>query len=390
MRTRSLVLLLLAFVLSSGCTGGRRGAANNLPALVAATVLGGGRVALDPAAAQVFLGTLLLTNTLAADFAGGDIRYRIDAPPGVTADVPEGVIAPGQQCPVQVFTTQVAAAVISLTVLTNWTAGGNERSFAIQWINEAASSRAAALLTLIGAAQLAALWYPSLALSPIGVLTSNSNRLVPRRVPNAAQEIRMFGALLAIFTLLQLEATFGAPLDGGGNDGATFPTGQGPEGLTLVATPQAPMQPGEYALFWLSVQAPIPTADPARFYQYAFVLDSDADPANNYVASPAFEDDFFKDTDRWYELGYAPSTGWTLRCRVVGTGNSITTVPSAVRAILSGDTLLLVVPRSELGVQNPPFRATTFSHAGDFGQNPPYDWSGDPTPTVAEPLRSWM
>ena len=120
------------------------------------------------------------------------------------------------------------------------------------------------------------------------------------------------------------------------------------------------------------------------------MLDSDASPANNYVASPQFQDDFFQGTDRWYELGYAPATGWTLRCRVVGAGNSISTVPSAARAILSGDTLLLVVPRSELGVPNPPFRATTFSHAGDFGQNPPYDWSGDPTPTVAEPLRSWQ
>jgi hypothetical protein len=390
MRNRSLVLSLLALLLFSGCNSGRRtgSVGNNLPALVAATVLGGGRVALDPFAAQVFLGTLLLTNTLGADFVGGDIRYSLTMPAGVTADVPDGVIQPGQQCAVQVFTTQVAVAVISLTVLTNWTAGGSERSFAIQWLNEAAGSRAAALVTLIGAAQLAALWYPSLALYPVGVLTNNSNRLVPQRVPNAAQEVRMLGALLAIFTLLQLEAAFGSPLDGAATP--TFPTGQGPNGLTVVATPQAPMLPGEYAVFWLSTQAEIPLADPSRFYPYAVVVDSDASPANNYVASPALQDDFVQGTDRWYEMGYSPANGWTLRCRVVGAGNSITTVPSAARAILSGDTLLLLVPRSEFVVQNPPFRATTFSHAGDFGQNPPYDWSGDPTPTVAEPLRSWQ
>ena len=150
------------------------------------------------------------------------------------------------------------------------------------------------------------------------------------------------------------------------------------------------MPAGEYITFWMSVSDDIPLASPTELYQYAFVCDSDADVGNNFVPAPAFPDDFFGGTDRWYELNYAPGTGWSLRCRVVGAGNVITTVASSARAIIKGDSIVLVAPRSEFGVPNPPFRASTFAHLGDFGQNAPFTWSGDPTPTVAEGLQTWQ
>ena len=154
--------------------------------------------------------------------------------------------------------------------------------------------------------------------------------------------------------------------------------------------PSVPLSQGEYCTFWMSVSEDIPIADPAKHYQYAFVMDSDTNPANNYTASPNFPNDFFQGTDRWYELAYAPQTGWQLRCKVVGPGNTITTTASAAHAVIRGDSIVLFVPRSEFVVSNPPFRATSFCHNGDFGLNPPHVGAGDPTPTVVEALHAWQ
>jgi len=105
---------------------------------------------------------------------------------------------------------------------------------------------------------------------------------------------------------------------------------------------------------------------------------------------PAFQDDFFKDTDRWYEFNYAPNDTWVPTCKQIRPGNAISLVASGVKAIIRGDSIVLVVPASEFVVTNPPFRVSTFAHTGDFGQSPPFTWSGDPTPTVAEGLHSWQ
>jgi hypothetical protein len=350
-------------------------------------VLGGGLALLDPyATARVLLGTLTLRNDLPDGTAEGDIDYHIECPAGCEVDQTDYRLAPGAQVAVAVYTTLVLSAILSVSVLTNYVRGGTERAFPIQWQNLTGASRALSLLQIISASVFAILWYTNAFLVASGVLTNNSNPSVPRRIPALAQDVLLFGAVIGLLTLLELEGLFGA----GALDGEAFPPGDGPNGLTIAANPSAPLVAGEYVTFWLTVGEDIPVASQDRLLQYAFVCDSDTNPANNYVPSPAFPDDFFAGTDRWYELNYAPGPGWTFRCRVVGAGNSITTVPSGARAILSGDTLLVIVPRSEFVVSNPPFRATTFAHSGDFGQNPPYDWSGDPTPTVAEGLQTWQ
>lgn len=382
---RALVFLLSLTALC-GCHRNRGGTAlAGLPPVVAAAVLGGGSVVLDPYLTLALVGTLTLRNDLPVGTASGGIRFRVDVPAGSQADATDVLLAPGELRTVQVFTTLVLATALATTVYARYERGGDERAFPVDWQNVAGGNGALRICQLLGSGQLAALWYASLLLTPVGLLTRNSNPLVPQRLPQLAQEIRLIGALLGFFTLLELQAAFGLGVDTG-----TFPVGQGPEGFTVAATPTAPLADGEFCAFWMTTAAEIPVSDPNRFYQYAFVVDSDADPANNYLPAPAFPDDFFAGTDRWYELNHAPATGWQLRCRVVGPGNTLTVVPSGARAILRGDTWFLLVPRSEFQVANPPFRATSFGHAGDFGQNPPYDWSGDPTPPVAEGLRSWQ
>lgn len=389
MRPHLFAFLLCLFGVLPGCNSRGRSGVPTLPELVAASVLGGGRLFLDPFASRLLIGSIVLQNTLAAGIDGGDIVFRIQPEPGMEPEETEVVVPAGQQRTVPVFTTLVAAAVLQLTVFANYSRGGTERPFPLVWNNEAADNRALALLALVAGqpiTSLAALWYASALLAPVGVLTNNSNRNVVQRVPALAQDIRLYAALIFFVALADLQGAFG----GGPADGAVFPPGAGPEGFTVAATPSAPLAGGEQCFFWFAVREPIPLADPQQLFQYAFVVDSDTNPANNWVASPAFADDFFAGTDRWYELNYTPAGGWQMRCRQVGPGNTLTTVASAARVILSGDTMLLVVPRSEFAVANPPFRATTFAHLGDFGQNPPFTWSGDPTPTVAEGLRSWQ
>jgi hypothetical protein len=388
---RSLLLAVLVLSALPGCNRGNRVAAANVPALVAAAVTGGGRVLLDPLSTRVLLGTILLQNTIAAGVLGGDIRVRVAPEPGVEPDETEVVLAPGEQRAIAVYTTLVTLAALQLTVFAKYVDGGSERAFPVQWSNELAAARSLAVLQLLAAPSIAPVWYQSAVLAAVGVLTRNSNPNVPQRVPALAQDVRVYGALLKFLTVLQLQAAFGG-LDSsdGGPEGATFPPGAGAEGFTVAAAPGAPLTEGEYCVFWLSVQAAIPLAEPTQRFTYAFVADGDANPANNWVPAPAFPDDFFAGTDRWYELDYTPATGWALRCRAVGPGNTLTTVASAARAILAGDTLLLLVPRGEFALATPPFRASTFAHLGDFGQNPPFTWSGDPTPPVAEGLRAWQ
>ncbi|MCB9878490.1 MAG: hypothetical protein H6835_12905 [Planctomycetes bacterium] len=390
---RLLVFLVVVFALF-GCKNGRGGGNGvDVPAVVAATVLGGGPVVLNPLLTTVLaLGAIEIRNDTPAGTPDRDIDFVIDCPAGVDCSEFSGRLAPGEARVIQVLTTLATVAVVAITVRTIYALGGAERVIPVQWQNLAVGSRALALFTLISSPLFAPLWFAATALMPTGVLTKNSNPLVPQRLPALAQEVRLIGAIIGILTLIELQQLFGGGTPFVGSDGAgpEFPLGAGPNGLTLATEPAATMAEGEYIAFYLSVSEDIPQASTSEFFQYAFVCDSDADPSNNFVASPAFADDFFAGTDRWYELTYAPTSGWAFRCKVVGAGNTITTVPSAARAILSEDTLIVLAPRSEFGVDHPAFRATTFAHKGDFGQNAPFDWSGDPSPTVDEPLLSWQ
>jgi len=389
MNIRRVLPFLMVVVALFGCRRNSSGQlVPNVPAIVAATVLGGGPVLLDPlATTSLLVGSLRLRNDLPAGTADGDIDYRVDCPPGCEASEYDVRLAPGEERVVQVFTTLVLAAVLTVTVFTVYaSATAPERSFPVTWRNFAANSAAFAVLSLISVPVFAILWASNTFLSPLGVLTNNSNPLVPQRVPALAQDVRLFGAIIGLLTIVQLQQLFG---DVDGTSSVTFPPGPGPEGLTVAATPSASMTAGEYVTFYLSTDADIPLAGD-QLLTYSVVCDSDLDPSNDWVPSPSFPDDFYKGADRWYQLNYAPGAGWTFSCSQVTGGTTVTTVPSAARVIVRGDTVLFVVPRSEFAVSNPPFRVTTFAHTGDFGQNPPYTWSGDPTPTVAEGLKTWM
>ncbi len=112
-------------------------------------------------------------------------------------------------------------------------------------------------------------------------------------------------------------------------------------------------------------------------------------PSNNYQASPDYPNDFFQDTDLWYEAAYDPASGW--RLNVTDAADvSVISIPSDARIIMYGNVLVLVVPRSELSVTAPDFRITAFRHGGDYGMNAPHDYSGSIWPSVEDGLETFV
>jgi hypothetical protein len=124
--------------------------------------------------------------------------------------------------------------------------------------------------------------------------------------------------------------------------------------------------------------------------QFSIVFDSDGSPANNYVPSPQYPSDFWRGTDTQFAANYANGI-WTLRKTV---GPSLTPMPTNATLFAHGSTLLWAVPASEAGIVDGDipagfgYRTSLFRHGGDYGINPPHDWSGDVDPPVDQPLYS--
>ena len=140
---------------------------------------------------------------------------------------------------------------------------------------------------------------------------------------------------------------------------------------------------GEHAVVPVVFTADIAGEGATEHYQYGFVFDSDADPANDY-SSTFYPADFFAGTDRWYVLAHDPASGWALTAQDV-VGGSPEEIPSAAQVMALENSLTLLVPTSELG--DPAavsYRVTAFRHDGTWLDGP---WNGDVVPTVAEGLR---
>jgi len=229
----------------------------------------------------------------------------------------------------------------------------------------------------------------------VGSLVSWSSPAVDPRVPFWLwTEINRYGAMRRHLVISYILKAFGVSAHfkpgGGGTaiDAPDFPCGTGLHGYTLCPSMPASMDEGDYFFAYVSTEADIPL-NSDRFITYGFVFDGDGDPNNNYVPHPSFPDDYFKDTDRWYTLDYDPVTGWALVCRDA-TNSVVTEVPTAAHAIIRGNSILLIVPSSEFAAAEPSYRVTAFTHTGDYGANPPHDWSGDQHPTVFEDLAPFV
>ncbi len=336
------------------------------------------------------VGTITVTNTN-TDSQTDAINVFINLDAGRTDNVDTrpslAVLRSGQSQTFEVVANTCDFESESMLIETGYASAGIEHTQNLT-VNNACpggSATAQTLLALYGASQILPLFHESFVLAAIGAVVQHSSvNVPPALIAWLFAEITGYGAFGVSLTAAQVAAAFSAT-----NDNPTFPEGQGPEGFTIHPDISTPMSAGGFVVVYQVVDEPIPLADPQRHFQYGFVFDSDGNTFNNYTPPAAFDNDFFRDTDRWYAVTYSPQAGWSLAVTDATNGN-LTAVASAARVIIRDNTMLLVVPVTEFAVPNPAYRVTSFAHNGDWGLNPPHTWSGDPTPTVHEPLATFQ
>lgn len=141
---------------------------------------------------------------------------------------------------------------------------------------------------------------------------------------------------------------------------------------------------GSWLITGMLLDAAVPLADPTNRYTFGFVMDGDGDPDNNFEPDPAFENDFFQDTDLWYTVEYNPTDGWFMfGIDASGAGNPQRFFTDA-GAVIRGNMVLIAIPASEIPLQYPTIRFSAFRHQGDFGESLPYGLDYDPG--LGEPL----
>ena len=150
---------------------------------------------------------------------------------------------------------------------------------------------------------------------------------------------------------------------------STYECGETSGAMFTVCTPGVlPMPEGELSTFVLEVGAPVPVADPMWSYVYALVLDSNGDASDDYVPDPAFPFDYFRGTDRWYELRWDHTTSeWSLVVTQLDGSGARTSVQSTARVVVEGPRITFFVSRSELPAVVAGYRVSAFRHDGAFG-----------------------
>jgi len=162
-----------------------------------------------------------------------------------------------------------------------------------------------------------------------------------------------------------------------------LPPGDGPVGRTFYASP-GPPPPGPHVCIINQVRGEIPLNDPTHFRVFGFPLDAGR-PGDNYVPGNYYPNDWYADTDLWYELIYTPDGGWQVW---VTDPQDFADVPSnawvTIASSETGSEVGCFIPLAELDTDTPTFRVTAFCHTGDWGMFDP--WSGDYYPLLGELL----
>lgn len=128
-----------------------------------------------------------------------------------------------------------------------------------------------------------------------------------------------------------------------------------------------PMPEGELVTIVMDLDAPVPLASGDTSYVFAAVVDSDGDPANDFVPLASYPWDYYQATDRWYELLYDHETGaWSAQVTQLDASGTRTPVASTLRAVIQGERVTFFLARSELSAAVPTYRTTSFRHDGDY------------------------
>jgi len=164
------------------------------------------------------------------------------------------------------------------------------------------------------------------------------------------------------------------------------------DGVRVIVCPAnvepMPAGGGDVWMFAMAFADAVPQADTDHSFVYSIVFDSDGDPANDWRFNPPFDFDLFQGADRWYQLVWNHTAGqWLISTTQVNAAQQPAVVPSAVRAVIEGDTIVFFIPASEFALDQPPYRMTSFGHDGNFSEaDRGADVSGvDPTAPLTLP-----
>ena len=182
---------------------------------------------------------------------------------------------------------------------------------------------------------------------------------IPGRQDPMVDQIRVI-LVLMLFNIAALQEMFGTTV---------FECGATEQMRTTACSDMVlPMPEGEVVMVNMQLDAP-PTGLAGGTndqFVYAFVAETDGDPANDWQFNPPFDGDFFIGSDTWFELHIDGSTG---AARVVKTdAGTLTPQPTATRAVVLGDSVTFFIPVSELGGDAHGFswRTSSFVHDGTF------------------------
>lgn len=183
-------------------------------------------------------------------------------------------------------------------------------------------------------------------------------------------DMEAYGAAKYGYDSLQVEFTFNESI---------VECGERTEDLVVACSEAGvlDMPPGDVGVFVMDLAGDVPLSGGDHSLIYSVVLDSDADPADNWVFNPPFDWDFFQGTDRWYELTYDHrSDTWFLTVTQLTPAGQVpnTTEPSTVRAVVEGDMVAFFISMSEFRSPEPAYRFSAFGHDGFFSEN---DRGGD-------------
>jgi hypothetical protein len=137
----------------------------------------------------------------------------------------------------------------------------------------------------------------------------------------------------------------------------------GIEVLTVCADDGAEVAVGGMILVIAEHADALPRAGAKEHYTYAVVFEVDGDPANDWEYREPSDWDFYQGTDRWYQLDWDPTDQtWSMS----GSDALEPFGPSGARAVLAGNTIMWLVPASELDGDDPRYRVTAFAHDGSY------------------------
>ena len=148
------------------------------------------------------------------------------------------------------------------------------------------------------------------------------------------------------------------------------------------------LEEGEYIVVGTVLDGPV--GEGAASFTYGLAFDDDGDDSDNYQFVPPFSADFFRNSEHWYQLHIDARGRRTMWADGVHDGVLGHPRHSSAMVIEFDETLVWIVPRSEIPGEQLAYRVTAFHNDGDPAAVPDPRLSGGDVSGlgVDEPLQA--